>query len=299
MTFNDFVLAADYAVIEDVYKRAARTISPDLARTYAEHLASKDEDATEEDEALIDAHTTIAAIGLIGSIKDELETAAEALAKQWLGEFRDPIRKMRDERQEAYRVIREMSADPLNVDLARPHSSFQPTTAKEVNGSEFDLPRYEKHLLCDGGAKSPIAFDASWERTVLEAELARQGCEAWYRNAARSSQDSLGIVYDDAGEAKIVRPDFIFFVRVDGGTIVADIVDPHGWHLADSLPKLKGLSRYAEMNGSQYRRIEAIAEIDGRFRMLDLKRMDVRETIDKALSAKSAYAGSAGADYTG
>jgi len=31
MSFNDFVEAADYAVIEDAYKRAARVISPDLA----------------------------------------------------------------------------------------------------------------------------------------------------------------------------------------------------------------------------------------------------------------------------
>jgi hypothetical protein len=296
-TFNDFVLAADYAVIEDAYKRATRTISPDLARTYAEHLASKDENADDEDEALIDAHTTIAAIGLIGSIKDELEAAAEALARQWLGEFRDPIRKLRDERQEAYRVIREMSADPLDVDLARPHSSIQPTTAKEVNGTEAALPRYEKHLLCDSEGKFPIAFDASWEKTVLESEMARGGCEAWYRNPARASQDSLGIVYDDAGEAKIVRPDFIFFVRTGEGTIVADIVDPHGHHLADSLPKLRGLSKYAEANASLFRRIEAVAKIGDRYRMLDLTKLEVREAVSEAVKAELVYAGPMGQDY--
>ncbi|MBT2916553.1 type III restriction endonuclease subunit R, partial [Vibrio anguillarum] len=36
MSFDDFVEEADYAVIEDAYKRAARAFSPDLARTYAE-----------------------------------------------------------------------------------------------------------------------------------------------------------------------------------------------------------------------------------------------------------------------
>lgn len=296
-TFNDFVLAADYAVIDDAYKRAARTISPDLARTYAEHLATKDEDAGDEDEALIDAHTTIAAMGLVGSIKDELDAEAEALARQWLGEFRDPIRKLRDERQESYRVIREMSADPLDVDLARPNSSIQPTTAKEVNSTEIALPRYEKHLLCDPEGKFPIAFDASWERTVLEVELSRDGCEAWYRNPARASQDSLGVVYDDAGEAKIVRPDFIFFARDDDGTVVADIVDPHGWHLADSLPKLRGLAAYAAKNGSIFRRFEAVAEVDGNYRALDLLNPDVRQAVADALSAKSVYTGSAGKDY--
>ncbi len=39
MSFNDFIEAADYAVIEDAYKRAGRVITADLARTYSEHLA--------------------------------------------------------------------------------------------------------------------------------------------------------------------------------------------------------------------------------------------------------------------
>jgi len=296
-TFDDFVLAADYAVIEDAYKRAARTISPDLARTYAEYLANADDKADDEEEALVDAHTTIAAIGLIGRIKDELEAAAEALANLWLGEHRDAIRKLRDERQEAYRVIREMSSDPLDVDLARPHSSIQPTTAKEASGKEEPLPRYERHLLCDGEGKFPVAFDASWERTVLETELGRQSCEAWYRNPARASQDSLGIIYDDAGEAKIVRPDFIFFARDDDGDVVADIVDPHGWHLADSHPKLRGLAKYAEDHASHFRRIEAVAEVDGRYRKLDLTDARVREAVAAAQSAKTAYTGPHGTDY--
>lgn len=253
-----------------------------------------DEEASDEDEALIDAHTIIAAMGLIGSIKDELEAAAEALARQWLGEHRDAIRKLRDERQEAYRVIREMSADPLDVDLARPHSSIQPTTAKEVSGAEAPLPRYKKHLLCDIEGEFPFAFDASWEKAVLATELARDDSEAWYRNPARASQDSLGVVYDDAGEARIVRPDFIFFARDGGGVIVADIVDPHGHHLADSLLKLRGLASYANANASLFRRIEAVAEVD--YRVLDLTKAGVRDAIAQALSAKAAYLSSHASD---
>jgi type III restriction enzyme len=288
-TFNDFVLDADYAVIEDAYKRAARTISPDLARTYAEYLASKEEDAGDEEDALIDAHTTIAAMGLIDSIRGELEAEAEALAKQWLTEYRDPIRKLRDERQEAYRVIREMSADPLDVDLARPKSSLQPTMAREVNGKEQPLPQHPKHLLCDADGMFPSAFDASWERAVLETELANADCVAWYRNPPRASQDSIGIVYAEAGEAKMLRPDFIFFREHAGGVIVADIVDPHGHHLADSLPKLQGLARYAETHGANFSRIEAMAEVDGTYRCIDLKDPDIREAVLQFDNARRAY----------
>ncbi len=99
MTFNDFVEAADYAVIEDAYKRAARVISPDLATTYSEHLAAKDQDAEDEEDALIDAHTDVASLGLIPEIKDVLVAAAEALSNRWLNEYRDAIAALTDERR--------------------------------------------------------------------------------------------------------------------------------------------------------------------------------------------------------
>ena len=44
-SYGDFQEDADYAVIEDAYRRASRMISPDLSRTYAEYLAAKQTDA--------------------------------------------------------------------------------------------------------------------------------------------------------------------------------------------------------------------------------------------------------------
>lgn len=288
MTFNDFVEVADYAVIEDAYKRAGRIISPDLATTYSEHLAAKDQDAEDEEDALINAHTDVAALGLIPEIKDVLEVAAEALSNQWLNEYRDAIAALTDERQEAYRQIRELSANPLDVFLARPKAWLQPTMAREANGTETPLPRYEKHMLCDGDGLFPDELNI-WERAVLEAEAAKDGRVAWYRNPARASQDSLGIVYDDVDDKRIVRPDFVFFSQQADGSIIADIVDPHGHHLADSLPKLHGLALYAEANGHLYGRIEAVSEVEGRYRVLDLQKADVRAAIYAAGSAKSVY----------
>lgn len=297
MTFNDFVEAADYAVIEDAYKRAGRAISPDLATTYAEHLALQIEDAEDEEEALIEARTTIAAIGLVPAIKNDLEAAAESLAKDWLDKYHDEIKTLTDERQEVYRQISEMSADPLPVDIARPHMWLQPTTAREPNGKEFDLPRYERHLLCDEDGMFPNNSVSTWEPAVLITELQRKGSIGWYRNPDRASQDSLGVVYEEAGEKGILRPDFIFFVRLDDGTIVADIIDPHGIHLADALPKLKGLAKYAEANAGIYRRIEAVAKIDESYRTLDLTRAEVRTAIEVAHSARQLYAGTVGLPY--
>ena len=290
MTFNEFVEVADYAVIEDAYKRAGRIISPDLATTYSEHLAGQDQDAEDEEDALIRAHTDVAALGLIPEIKDVLEAAAEALSNQWLNEYRNAIAALTDERQEDYRQIRELSANPLDVFLARPKSWLQPTMARETNGTENPLPRYEKHMLCDAEGLFPDELNIL-ERAVLEAEAAKEGRIAWYRNPARACQDSLGIIYDDVDDKRIMRPDFVFFRQLEEGSVIADIIDPHGHHLADSLPKLHGLAQYAEANGHLYGRIEAVSEVDGRYRVLDLQRSDIRAVVMESASARAIYIG--------
>jgi type III restriction enzyme len=281
-TFDDFLEAADYAVIEDAYKRAGRVFSPDVARTYADHIAAQAEESDDDDEALIDARTTIASLGLVSAIAKELDAEAEKLANEWLTQHKDAIKILTDERQESYRQIREMSAHPLDVELARPNAWMQPTTVREANGAERDLPRFKKHLLCDGDGEFPFDYGSSWEETVLLAELQREDNVAWYRNPDRAAQESLGVTYEDGDEMKIVRPDFIFFSRLEDGSIVSDIVDPHGIHLADALPKLRGLARYAEENAGSYRRIEAVAKIDEKYRVLDLRKEQVRTAIHAA-----------------
>ena len=296
MTFDDFIEAADYAVIEDAYKRASRVISPDLAKTYSEYLASKVPEETDPEEALIDAHTVVAAIGLVEDIKDYLDEEAEKLSNHWLNKYRVPIKNLSDERQDVYRDIREMSSDPLDVDLARPKTWLQPTTIREQDGTEVTLPRYEKHLLCDEDGLFPEHFN-SWEERILQNELSREKNIAWYRNPARASQDSLGVTYKNGDEEKIIRPDFIFFAKLDDSTIVADIIDPHGHHLADALPKLKGLAQYAESNEAVYRRVEVVAEVDGVYKLLDLKEKEVREAVYSANNTKQLYESNIAVEY--
>lgn len=296
MTFDDFVEAADYAVIEDAYKRAARVISPDLATTYSEHLASKAPEGEDPEDALIEAHTVIAAIGLVSDIKDDLDAAAEKLANQWLTQYRVPIKSLSDERQEVYRQIREMSADPLPVDLARPNIWLEMTTARQADGTEEPLPRFEKHLLCDESGLFPGDFN-SWEGKVVTEELKRDGTIGWYRNPARASQDSLGVTYEDSGEPRILRPDFIFFARLPDGTVAANIVDPHGIQFGDALPKLKGLAKYAEENVGVYRRIEVFAEVGGKSRVIDLTEPAARAVIMAAATILDVYGSNVAHDY--
>ncbi len=235
-------------------------------------------------------------MGLVTDIKDDLETAAEKLANQWLTQYRVPIKSLSDERQEVYRQIREMSADPLPVDLARPNTWLQMTTAKKADGAEEPLPRFEKHLLCDEDGLFPGDFN-TWEAKVVNDELKRDGAIGWYRNPARASQDSLGVTYEEGGEIKIVRPDFIFFVRMPDGTVAADIVDPHGVQFGDALPKLKGLAKYAEEHAGVYRRIEVFAKIGDKDRVIDLTEPSARAAVSAAATIKEAYDSAAASDY--
>lgn len=101
----------------------------------------------------------------------------------------------------------------------------------------------------------------------------------------------------DDGQTKIVRPDFIFFSERDG-RIVADIVDPHDPTRADALPKLRGLADYAAEHEQIYRRIEAVAEVGSKLRVLDMTRADVRAAVAVAGNAHSLYGSALAGDYS-
>ena len=290
MTFDDFVEAADYAVIEDCYRRAARVISPALATTYSEHLADQNDDAEDYEEALIEAHIEVAALGLVDTIETELESEAEALAREWLTNHEANIKGLTDERQSVYRELRALSADPLDVTIAIPKNRLQHSVELLSDGTKAPLPSLDRHLLCDEDGMYPD-FLNEWEAKVLEVEMSSETSLAWYRNPSSSTPESLGIIYENDGQASVLRPDFIFFKRESDGTIQADLVDPHGHHLADSLPKLLGLKDYAERYGAEYNRIEAVAEIKGGLCSLDIKDAAVRDALASASSAKSLFEG--------
>ena len=297
MSFDDFLEAADYAVIDDAYRRAGRAIGAELAGRYSEYLARTESSLDDDEEALIEAHVTVAALGLVPETKAYLEAEAEKLATRWLTKYRVEIKNLSDERQEVYRQIREMSAQPLDVEVARPKSWMQPTTIREADGSQRSFPRFERHLLCADDGLFPEDFN-SWEEEVLRTELRRPGTVAWYRNPPRASQDSLGVIYEEGNEIKTVRPDFIFFTQLSDKTIVADIVDPHGIQFSDAVPKLKGLARYAATHGSAFRRIDAVAKLGDTFKVLDLTERVVRSAVESATSIKALYESEVATDYT-
>lgn len=69
------------------------------------------------------------------------------------------------------------------------------------------------------------------------------------------------------------------------------IVDPHGHHLGDALPKLRGLAAYAERHGHHYQRIDAVAKVGDTLRVLDLTEPSVRGAVAAATDAAALYQG--------
>jgi type III restriction enzyme len=298
-TFNEFWEDADVAVIDDAYRRAARIFTPDIARTYVDHLAQKvvrvDDSPEDYLEAIMEARVTIAGLGLVTEIQHYFDAQADELAKAWLAEFAGRIKSLPDDRKDAYRQIIEMSAQPQVVDLIKPEAKFEPTTLRD-NDKDIALPAWKNHLLCDENGNYPALLN-NWERTVVETESKRHGFTAWYRNPQQPGQSSLGIAYVENQQYKIVRPDFIFFSTLDDGRVVADLVDPHSLHLADALPKLQGLAEYAKHHANAYRRIQSVALAMGKLRVLDLTSEHVQLAIVSAETAASLFGGPLARDY--
>lgn len=257
-------------------------------------MASVDDDPEDFLEAIVEARVTVAGLGLVTEVQSYFDAEADKLAKAWLSEYAPQIKALSDDRKESYRQIVEMSTEPQSVDLAKPESRYEATKARE-NDKEITFPTWKNHLLADKDGKYPAELN-EWERTVVEAESKRDGFRFWYRNPQQPGQSSLGIAYLEDEQYKIVRPDFIFFAEEDG-KVVVDLVDPHGLHLADALPKLQGIATYAETHAGAYRRLESVAEVNGKLRALDLTRADVREAITQATNPKTLFAGALAKDY--
>lgn len=297
-TFNQFWEDADIAVIDDAYRRAARVFTPDVSRTYVEHLArqvtSVEEDPEGFLEAIVEARVTVAGLGLVTEIQDYFDDKANTLVQGWLKEYWARIKCLSDDRQESYRQIIEMSEEPQDIELVRPEAKFEMTQTK-YGEKEYTLPTWKQHLLCDEHGNFPCELN-DWELRVIEKETSRSGFIFWYRNPQTPGQSSLGIAYQDGEQYKIMRPDFLFFAEEDG-RVVVDMVDPHGLHLADALPKLHGLAVYAQAHAGFYRRIESVAEVKGKLRVLDMTNENVRAAVNEAQDANSIFMSPLAYDY--
>ena len=285
--YETFVEAADEQSVEADFKAAGRALTPDLARKYAGYLAGEDDDG------LFDAHVKVAALAQVDGVSDELDREADELGRKWFDKYRVAIKGLADERRAAYDEIRGMSPEPQVIEIKRPRVRTEET--KDADGNQLETRT--GHLMSDGDGNFPIGSLNQWETEVLDKEMGRPGFQAWYRNPSRPSGDALAIAYqNDQGHWRRMCPDFLYF-HGDSENVKVSIVDPHGPHLADALPKLRGLAEFAATYGESFHRIESVAQMDGTLRVLDLAEPEIREAIKRAEDTEALYLGEEASDY--
>ena len=292
-SYRSFQESADPRAIEDSYRAAARILSPALCSSYVDHLVGPDGD----DDDLLEGNINVASLGRVVEVTKAVEVEANDLARTWLTETRVARKGLSDERQAEYDRLEGMSTQPERISLTAPKVAQADRKAREKDGTEHDLPVRRLHLMAAEDGTVPVDLN-EWEHKVLDSESAQPGFKGWYRNPSRATKESLAVAYKDGtGDWKAMRPDFIFFSSQRDGQIVADLVDPHGHHLADAMPKLRGLADFAEKYSSEFRRIESVAETGGQMRLLDLTKHSVRAAVRDATDARALYESEVAINY--
>ena len=285
-----FVETADERSVEADFKAARRILTPDLARRYADHIAVEHED----DDGIFDAHVKVAALAQVDGVPNDLDREADELAQEWFGQYRVAIKGLTDERRNVYEMIKSLSPEPQITEIQRPRIRTEET--EDADGNKLETRT--GHLMSDVEGNFPVDPLNRWEIEVLDKEMTRPGFQAWYRNPARPSVDALAIAYrDPRGHWRRMCPDFLFF-HGDGQDVKVSIVDPHSHHLADALPKLRGLAEFAATYAKAFHRIESVARMsDGKLRVLDLIDPSVREATKRNEDVQTLYLGSLAYDY--
>lgn len=278
LTYGEFVERADDRAIRTGFEAAKKAFGADVAQSYVNHLAGPDDDEADDD-GLREAYVRAAALATVKEVRDKVDVEALELTERLFAEHRVAIKGLPDIRQQEYEDIRAMATDPQKGVLRPPRTRIEGFSVEE-DGQLAAAPLAPLHLMSDEDGQFPLTSLNSWERSVVVAELARANVRGWYRNPSRAAVDSLGIAYrdDDTGNWRSMHPDFVFFHEVSG-EIVASIVDPHGHHLDDAGMKLRALATFAGEYGDAFHRIEALAEIDGRMKAIDMKIAAVREAV--------------------
>jgi len=284
---------ADDRTVDDAFRAARLALGTAIANAYVRRLAEEDvSGGTDLD--IHGAKAKLAALIGIEGVRDDVDAEADKAANAWLNRLRTKIRGLGEERRLAYDEVRQQARDPQRVEMVTPKSRIENTKDAE----DKPLPRRKMHVLADEDGNYPVGKLNDWELAVLDTELDRDETAAWYRNPSSASADTLQIPYEVGDAWKPMRPDFVFFSKRQDGSIAASIVDPHGSHLSDALPKLLGMAAFAERYPNDFLRIEAVAEVGKKgLRMLDLSDPAVRQAVRKAKSAQALYESNIAVEY--
>ncbi len=249
--------------IEDLFRRSRRLLGDSAAKWYWDYLCDLGEDADL-------AKLKLAALADDPSVSSAVDAAAKTLIDSWRKTHNSAINNLTDAKRAAFYTIWQQAREPQEVSMIMP---------SKISAPDGDT-RHEKHIYANGKKKFPAKV-TGWEADVLKAELAKKTLIGWYRNPTGGTR-ALGVPYKQSKKPRTLYPDFLFFHKVDGETVI-DVIDPHRPDSADTAPKWTGLVAYAIAHGAKFRRINGvIANSEGTLLSLDLKNPQVAKALESA-----------------
>ena len=269
---STFTEDADEYAIRNARKKADTILSPSVTNAYFRMRIAEGADT-------IDINAELAAAASVPEIVEAVKDAAKANIELKQKDIDPIVAKQPDAVRDA--VYESMNRNNL------PHTVFMSLPNKDKQDKSGKA--YPKHVVNDPTTHMAWFKLNDWEDAVVMHELQNPKVKAWFRNPPSGLADkSLGIEYRVDGGRRTLHPDFVFF-EMAGGRMARSIVDPHGIHQADALPRLKGYARYVEDFGNDWHRIWCVSDYKGEAMYLDMKDPEVLKTVSRAADAYECY----------
>ena len=228
----------------------------------------------------LDINVEIAAAAAVPEIVEAVKQSARTKLEKLTEEYDPVIAKYPTSVRNQFSSGMSKHGIPHTVFLDKPVADTQDSSGK----------KYPKHVVND--PKTHMAWFNLYdsEDAVVMHELRKPEVICWYRNpVGKTTGQSLRIPYRLGDDRKVLHPDFIFFEKV-GDREMPAVVDPHGLHLADTMPKLKGIARYVEDFGESFSRYWFVSDYKGQATYLDMKDAETRAVIGTASDAYECFA---------
>lgn len=226
--------------VEGLYAEAGRLLGEGLHREYLRERRKNPE--SESQGFKLELHALVSSPGVLAKVS----AAAESLRKKWTDAHKAVMRNADERHRIAFREISGAGSTPELSSITPPI---------KIEGSKKG-DSWEKHLYVDSLGEYHQDFKSSWERKVIEREIARDSTVGWLRNEDRKPW-SLCIKRLEGTKWIGIYPDFIVFRRTSSG-ILADIVDPHLLSDEHAPARAVALAKYASDHGDSYGRIELV-----------------------------------------
>lgn len=264
---------ADSYAIANAKRRAEVTLSPTITNAFFRQENAEGKDP-------LDINVEIAAAAAVPEIVDAVKSGARTKLESLTEEYDPVIASYPSSIRNQFASGMSRHGIPHTVFLDKPIADRQDAATGK---------KYPKHVVND-----PVTHMAWFnlyesEDSVVMHELKNPNIVCWYRNpVGKSTGQSLRIAYRLGDDRKTLHPDFIFFEKVKG-EVLPSVVDPHGLHLADTLPKLRGIAKYVEDFGEIFARYWFVSDYKKQAMYLDLKDPEVRKLITSASDAYECF----------